>query len=112
MLIKKATDIPSSEITSEYAYRNRRQFLQAAAATLGAAGMGAILPTSSFASSKYDTDEMRTPEKDVISYNNYYEFGTGKDEPVVNAKGFKMRPWTIAVSGMVKKPATYHLDDL
>jgi methionine sulfoxide reductase catalytic subunit len=112
MLIKKATDIPSSEITSEYVYRNRRQFLQAAAATLTAAGMGALVPTSSFASSKYDTDEMLTPERDVTSYNNYYEFGTGKDEPVINAKGFKLRPWTIAVSGMVKKPATWHLDEL
>jgi len=112
MLIKKATDIPSSEITSEYVYRNRRQFLQTAAATLTAAGMGALLPASSYASSKYDTDEMLTPETDVTSYNNYYEFGVGKDDPVLNARGFKMRPWTVAVSGMVKKPATYHLDDL
>jgi sulfoxide reductase catalytic subunit YedY len=74
--------------------------------------MGALVPTSSFASSKYDTDEMLTPERDVTSYNNYYEFGTGKDEPVVNAKGFKFRPWTIAVSGMVQKPATYQIDDM
>src|SRR6187397_964761 len=112
MLIKRATDIPSSEITSEYAYRNRRQFLKAAGATLGAAGLGSILPASAYASSKYDTDEMQTPLEHVSSYNNYYEFGTGKDEPVVNAKGFKLRPWTVAVSGMVKKPATYALDDL
>jgi sulfoxide reductase catalytic subunit YedY len=112
MLIKKATDIPSSEITSEYVYRNRRQFLQGAAATLGAIGMGALIPTPGLASSKYDTDEARTPEQEVTSYNNYYEFGTGKDDPVANAKGFKLRPWTVTVSGMVKKPATYALDDL
>ena len=112
MLIKQATDIPSSEITSEYVYRNRRQFLKAAAATLGAAGLGSIIPPSAYASSKYDTDEMQTPLENVTSYNNYYEFGTQKDEPVVNAKGFKLRPWTVAVSGMVKKPATYNLDDL
>ncbi|HZI51758.1 MAG TPA: protein-methionine-sulfoxide reductase catalytic subunit MsrP, partial [Terriglobia bacterium] len=112
MLIKKPSDILSSEITSEYVYRNRRQFLQSAAATLAAAGMAGLIPTPGLASSKYDTDEMLTPEKDVTSYNNFYEFGTGKDEPVVNAKGFRMRPWTVNVSGMVKKPATYQLDDL
>jgi methionine sulfoxide reductase catalytic subunit len=112
MLIKQATDIPSSEITSEYVYRNRRQFLKTAAATLGAAGLGSLIPASAYARSKYDTDETQTPLENVTSYNNYYEFGTGKDEPVVNAKGFKLRPWTVAVSGMVKKPATYNLDDL
>ncbi|HET9942712.1 MAG TPA: protein-methionine-sulfoxide reductase catalytic subunit MsrP [Terriglobia bacterium] len=112
MLIKKPSDILSSEITSEYVYRNRRQFLQSAAATLAAAGMASLIPTPGMASSKYDTDEMLTPEKDVTSYNNYYEFGTDKDEPVLNAKGFKLRPWTVNVTGMVKKPATYHLDDL
>src|SRR5262249_35189796 len=113
MLIKKAIDIPSSEITSEYLYRNRRQFFKAAAATLGAAGLGSILPGSAFAAgSKYDTDEKQTPLSDGTSYNNYYEFGTGKDEPVVNARSFKTKPWTISVSGMVKKPATYNLEDL
>jgi len=113
MLIKRATDIPSSEITSESLYRNRRDFLKAATATLGAAAIGSIMPaTASAAGSKYDTTETKTPLANVTSYNNYYEFGTGKDEPVVNAVGFQFRPWTIAVSGMVKKPATYAIDDL
>lgn len=112
MLIKKATDIPSSEITSEYVYRNRRQFLKAAGITLGAASLGALVPRTASAASKYDTDEKQTPLADVSTYNNYYEFGTGKDEPVVNARRFQLRPWTIAVSGMVKKPATYNLEDL
>src|SRR6185503_6663230 len=98
MLIKKPTDIPSSEITTEYLYRNRRQFFKAAAATIGAV---AFLPTSAFAAgSKYDTDEKQTPMSDVTSYNNYYEFGTGKDEPSVNARSFKTKPWTVAVTGM------------
>ena len=112
MLIKKASDIPSSEITSEYIYRNRRDFIKAATATLGAAAIGSIVPTSAKAAGKYDTDEKQTPMADVTSYNNYYEFGTGKDEPVINARGFQWKPWTVAVSGMVKKPANYALDDL
>ena len=113
MLIKRATDIPSSEITSEHLYRNRRQFFKAAATTLGAASLSAFLPAPSFAAaSKYDTDEKQTPLADVTSYNNYYEFGSGKDEPVINARAFKTKPWSVAVSGMVKKPATYNLEDL
>jgi sulfoxide reductase catalytic subunit YedY len=112
MLIKRATDIPSSEITSEYLYRNRREFIKAATATLGAAAMGSILPGSAAAAGKYDTDEPKTPIANVTSYNNYYEFGTDKEEPALYAKDFRMRPWKVAVSGMVKKPATYDLDDL
>jgi sulfoxide reductase catalytic subunit YedY len=113
MLIKRATDIPSSEITSEYVYRNRREFLKAATATLGAVTMGSILPTAAEAAgSKYDTTEPLTPRTSVTTYNNYYEFGTDKGEPAVNAVEFPLRPWTIAVSGMVKKPATYAIDDL
>jgi sulfoxide reductase catalytic subunit YedY len=112
MLIKKAADILSSEITSEYVYRNRREFLKAAAVTLGGAAAGGILPSEAWASSKYDTDEKQTPYADVTSYNNYYEFGTGKDEPFVNARSFRTRPWTVAVGGLVRKPATYNLEDL
>jgi len=113
MLIKKATDIPSSEITSESLYRNRREFIKAASATLGAAAIGSILPAEvAAAASKYDTTEPKTPLANVTSYNNYYEFGTDKGDPVINAAGFKLRPWRITVSGMVKKPATYAIDDL
>jgi len=112
MLIKKASDIPSSEITSEHVYRNRRQFMKAAATTLGVTAFSAFLPADALAGSKYDTDEKQTPLENVTSYNNYYEFGTGKDEPVVNARTFKTKPWTIAVSGMVKKPQVYNLEDL
>ena len=112
MLIKRATDIRSSEITSEYVYRNRRDFIKAATATLGAAAIGSILPATASAAGKYDTDEKQTPVTSVTTYNNYYEFGTDKGEPAVNAVGFKFRPWTIAVSGLVKKPATYAIDDL
>src|SRR5436190_3911261 len=112
MLIKRATDIPSSEITSEDVYRNRRDFIKAATATLGAAAVGSIMPATASAAGKYDTTEKQTPLANVTSYNNYYEFGTDNGDPGVNAIGFPLRPWTIAVSGMVKKPATYALDDL
>lgn len=112
MLIKRATDIPSSEITSESLYNNRREFIKAATASLGVAAMGSMLPATASAASKYDTDEPKTPLANVTSYNNYYEFSTDKEEPALMATGFRLRPWRIAVSGMVKKPATYDIDTL
>ena len=84
MLIKRASDIPSSEITSETLYRNRREFIKAASAALGIAAIGSIVPGVEAAApqkSKYDTTEKPTPFEDITSYNNYYEFGTGKDDP-------------------------------
>src|SRR5262245_14805511 len=113
MLIQRASDIPSSEITSETLYRNRREFIKTASAILGiaAAGpaFGAVLEPQK---GKYDTLEKATPYEDITTYNNYYEFGTGKDEPAVRSKNFKPKPWTVKVEGMCKKPASYNLDDL
>src|SRR5262245_36212007 len=70
------------------------------------------MPQTASAADKYETNETQTPRANVTSYNNYYEFGTDKGDPGVNAIGFQFKPWTIAVSGMVKKPATYNLEDL
>ena len=60
----------------------------------------------------YDTDEKRTPYKDVTTYNNFYEFGFDKDDASRNAKNFRTQPWTVSIEGFVKKPQTYMLDDL
>src|SRR5436190_228177 len=123
MLIQRASDIPSSEITSETLYRNRREFIKTASAVLGIAAAGIIIPGCApggvvgaagepQAKGKYDTTEKPTPLEDVTTYNNYYEFGTGKDDPARNSKMFKPKPWTVKVEGMTKKPATYNFDDL
>jgi sulfoxide reductase catalytic subunit YedY len=112
MLIKRAADIPSSEITSEKLYRNRREFLKAAGFGLGASLATAAGAGSAAAAGKYDTNETKTPYANLTSYNNYYEFGTGKEEPALNIRNFRTRPWTISVEGLVKKPATYAIDDL
>ena len=121
MLIKKPNDIPSSEITDESIYRNRREFLRQLSTVAGVGAIGSVFPGSLAASQApqaagkpgpYDVvDEPRTPEKDVTSYNNYYEFGTDKGDPVLHAGNFKTSPWTVQVDG-VKKPAKYPLEDL
>jgi sulfoxide reductase catalytic subunit YedY len=121
MLIKKPNDIPSSEITDESIFRNRRAFLRQLSTAAGIGAIGSVLPACVSAEpapqaagkpGPYDVvDEPKTPEKDVTTYNNYYEFGTGKDDPALHAGKFKTSPWTVQVDG-VKKPAKYALDDL
>src|SRR5438094_1577299 len=124
MLIQRAPDIPSSEITSENLYNNRREFIKTASAVLGIAAAGSILPGCSSVGAfgepqakkpgPYDTPatEKVTPYEDVTTYNNYYEFGVDKGDPARNSKGFKPMPWTVKVEGMCGKPGNYAFDDL
>jgi methionine sulfoxide reductase catalytic subunit len=108
MLIRRPPDIPVSEITDESLFWNRRDFLKAAG--LGAAAVGGLLPAGRLLS--WRGDEKLTPWEDVTGYNNYYEFGTGKDDPAANAGRLHTRPWKVEVAGEVKRPAMYDLDDL
>jgi sulfoxide reductase catalytic subunit YedY len=110
MLIKKPDDVKASEITPEDSYVNRRKFLAVAGiATAGLLGSGRIL--SAIGPAKRQDDKPNTLAE-ITSYNNYYEFGTGKEDPSQNATNFKTRPWTVKVDGLVKKPADYHFEDL
>ena len=111
MLIKRPTAIAPSEITSRDRYLNRREFMQASAALAAAAGLataGVWLPRSAHAGTKLPdlrksalstTGEELTPYKDVTTYNNYYEFGTGKDDPSETANKLRTRPWSVARRG-------------
>jgi sulfoxide reductase catalytic subunit YedY len=120
MLIKKPVDIRYSEVTPKALYFNRRKFLAGIpAAFLGArellspsarARAGTKLPD--LAKSPLSTSEKENTYNDVTHYNNYYEFGTSKDEPAEYAKNFKTSPWTVSVEGEVAKPRKYSLDDL
>ena len=105
--------IASSEITPERCFLNRRGFLAAAAgsavaATASPAWAEALKATAS----QYRVDETLTPEKDVTTYNNFYEFGTGKGDPAANSDKFKPTPWTVKVDGLVGKPKVFGLEEL
>ncbi len=109
MLIKRPDDIPSSSITPESVYLNRREFVGQA----GALAMGALaLPSVAAAADSRRQPLTPTDEELVTTYNNFYEFGTGKDEPAENAKNFKTIPWTVKVEGLVKTPKTWAFEDL
>jgi len=107
-----------SEITPLEIYRERRRFMQgmgvlAVGAALGAMGDAhAGVKLAGVRPSAYTLGEDKTPYKDVTTYNNFYEFGTGKSDPVENAGSLKTRPWTVAVEGEVRQPKTWDIDAL
>ena len=125
MLIKKACDIKTSEITDKKLYLERRRFLQMASAAVLTAAAGSLragLSGLSFAQgreklegigkSPFSTDEPLTPYDDITNYNNFYEFDSDKYSPAKLAKNFRTKPWSVAVEGEVNKPAVYQLEDL
>jgi methionine sulfoxide reductase catalytic subunit len=126
MLIKRPGDIPSSEITDQKWYLNRRDFVRAAAGTAAGLGIfggaGVLLDASTPAphgrmlanvqKSALSTTEKMNSWNDITTYNNYYEFGTDKDSPSRLANTLRVDPWSVVVDGECNKKATYHLEDL
>jgi sulfoxide reductase catalytic subunit YedY len=109
MLIRKPSDIPSSEITPETVYVNRRNFI----ASVAAGAVAAVVPgeVSAGQAGGEPQDKLNSWE-DITTYNNFYEFGTRKGDPVQHAGALTTSPWTVKVDGHVMKPATYQLEDL
>src|SRR6202158_5395246 len=113
MLIKAPSDIRSSAITPKHVYLNRRTFLTslpAAGAVLWASRALAGAKLNGTAKSPFSTTEKLTPYNDVKHYNNYYEFGTSKEQPAELAKTLKTSPWTVSVEGAVSKPRVFDID--
>ncbi len=115
MLIRRPDDVKPSEITPESTYLNRRAWLAAAggAAALSVVGREAAAQDPQPIGTPYglQPDDKATPWKDVTTYNNFYEFGTSKEEPAQTARNFKTTPWTITVDGLAGKPGKFLLED-
>ncbi len=121
MLIKKPADIRPSEITSKDNYLNRREFIHAGsiagATALAGPALGAIVPDerraklANVAKSEFSTDEAANSYEHITGYNNFYEFGTGKEDPARNAGAFDPLPWSITVDGHAEKTGTFHFED-
>jgi sulfoxide reductase catalytic subunit YedY len=127
--------IPASEITPREVFEQRRSLIRAAAAGAFGAALSPFFARQAFAKSaesagptpspnanseklaaaanaQYSTKEKLTRYKDVTSYNNFYEFGTDKGDPVEYAHTLITRPWTVAVEGHVRNPKVYDIDEL
>jgi sulfoxide reductase catalytic subunit YedY len=112
MLLKTASAIPSSEITPRSVYLNRRKFIAHGSAAVAGLAMGHTLlellvpsqtvqagtKSNAAIKSPFSTNERQTPYNDVTHYNNFYEFGVGKEEPAEKARNFKASPWTLTVT--------------
>lgn len=112
ILIRRPPDIPTSEITDEGLFWNRRQWIRAAAAAGAAVGAGIALPTLVRGQGARAQDDELTPLDDVTSYNNFYEFGTAKDDPKKHAHTLRPKPWSVAVEGEVGKPRVFDVDEI
>jgi len=121
MLIKKAQNILSSEITDHAVYLERRKFMTSsigltAAATLlplkdSVAGYGGK-PLNFNKNTLFDTREDKTSFDKITHYNNYYEFGTDKYSPAKNAQALTTDPWSLQIDGHVEKAGTLHFEDI
>ena len=116
---KTASDIQSWETTPRSVYLNRRKFIARGSAAAGLAMSRTLLELLSPLQkvqagtklnapikSPFSTNEKQTSYNDVTHYNNFYEFGVGKEEPAEKAGNFKTSPWTLTVDGAVGKPRT------
>ena len=119
-------EIPPSHITPEAIWQDRRQWLRQAGAAAAGLGLAGLLPRAAWAASAsddagvwkagrhpdYDLSEALTSERDITTYNNFYEFGTGKGDPARHGGALKTRPWTVRIDGEVARPREFDLDDL
>ena len=119
MLIKRAPMFKASEITDHRLYLNRREFMFGAAAL-------ALLPTAAQAAQAsaagqplaakrnpaYTIGDKTTDFKSATTYNNFYEFGTDKEDPVRLGHTLKPRPWAIQVDGLVHKPKRFDIEEI
>ena len=94
-----------SEITPEKIYENRRKFIK----TLSI-GFGSIF-FSNYSNANIDLTKI-TSFKDITTYNNYYEFGTGKSDPYIKSQNFKTKPWSIKIEGEVERPLEISVEEI
>ncbi len=116
--------IPSSEITPREFFAaerpvGRRELLRTAATVAAGGAVAGMMPRGAWTQEKlatvpgkFQATDPQTPFGKATSYNNFYEFGIDKSLPAKNAHTLQTRPWSVQVSGLVKKPLTVGIDDL
>ncbi len=106
-----------SEVTPYKTYLSRRQFIQSSAAS----SITAILTPNLYAahqkqdnqySNQLNQNDTLNTYEEITTYNNFYEYGSGKSDPSSNSGKFKPRPWSINIEGLVHKPGIINLEDL
>lgn len=125
MLIKKPSSLVDNDVTPQGAFNDsralistsRRQFLSKSSTLMLAGGLApstlwAGNKIANYKKSPLSLNESPTPYEYVTTYNNFYEFGTSKGDPAVNAHLLKTKPWSVTIEGEVGKPGVYDLEDI
>jgi len=99
-----------SEITPEKVYNKRRKFIKSIGLGLGSLTLGSMSLLNNAHSLENNLE--LTSYKNITTYNNYYEFGTGKGDPYKNSQEFKVKPWNVSIEGEVEKPITLSADEI
>ncbi len=110
MKLDKRYSLPWSMVTPKRVYLSRRRWLASALALPAAASAGQKI--EHFRKTGYGKGETLTPYDAATTYNNFYEFGTAKEDPARHARNFRTRPWTLRVEGEVLKPRTFDIDEI
>ena len=97
-----------SEITPEKIYNKRRSFIKSMGYGLSALTLGSVPLIKANANNLNEP----TSYKDITTYNNYYEFGTGKGDPHKRAKNFTTRPWSVKIEGEVEKSLELPIEEI
>jgi len=105
-------DLKWSDVTPKVDYLNRRQILSGASAMALGSIAGPAFGAIDMVASEHSTDQEANTLTDITSYNNFYEFGTGKEDPAKNAHTLTTDPWAVKIDGLVDNPGTYELADL
>ncbi|MFD1159117.1 protein-methionine-sulfoxide reductase catalytic subunit MsrP [Roseovarius aestuarii] len=110
MAYRWKNNLKESDVTSESAFLNRRQIMAGVAGSIAAGALG----TSARAMGPWNADDVGEPNEweDITSYNNYYEFGTGKGDPAKYAHMLTTKPWSVTIDGLVDKPGDYAFEDI
>jgi len=99
-----------SEITPEKVYNKRRKFIKSVGLGLGSLTLSSMSLLNNAHS--LESNSELTSYKDITTYNNYYEFGTGKGDPYKNSQEFKIKPWNVSIEGEVEKPITLSAEEI
>ncbi|MDB9774287.1 protein-methionine-sulfoxide reductase catalytic subunit MsrP, partial [Candidatus Pelagibacter sp.] len=98
-----------SEITPEQIYNKRRKFIKSIGLGVGSLSLSGI----PFLNSAYSQNKTKlTSYEDITTYNNYYEFGTGKGHPFKNSQEFITKPWSVTIEGEVDNPITLSAEEI
>ena len=132
----KTTELPEDKVTPPKLYFNRRSIMRAGGVIASAAATVSTYrwfnpvidlnndadrlanlqtqedETESPVVSGWQTSEAKTPESDIISYNNFYEFTTDKRRVAEVSRDFQTRGWSVTIDGLVEKPQSLSIDQI